>query len=289
VELQRRYEEIRRQGLGLIAISYDSAETLRKFADSRKITFPLISDPGSTIIRRYGLFNETVDPKSRSYGIPHPGTFILDRKGVVTARFFEDAYQERYTTGAMLDGIGGASSIKANTAHLAMTASISDTEAAPGERLSVVADVTPGPTIHVYAPGKHTYQVVRLEIDPQPWLKVHPIAYPASTIYHFKPLDERVEVFAKPFRIRRDVTLLATPEAQKLLGAMTTATLSGAIAYQACDDKVCFNPVRVPISFTVAVKALDRRPPGFDAHLAKPIDPDRLWQGTMVLPDGKKR
>ena len=262
MELQRRYEDIRRQGLGLIAVSYDSTETLKQFAASRSLTFPLISDPGSAIIRRYGLLNETVDAKSRTYGIPHPGTFIVDRKGVVVSRFFEDAYQERFTTGAILGGIGGAPAIKATTAHLSMTASISDTEAAPGERLSLVADVTPARTMHVYAPGKHTYQVVRLELDPQPWLKIHPIVYPASTIYHFKPLDERVEVFVKPFRLRRDVTLLATQEAQKLLGAMPAATLTGALEYQACDDNVCFNPTRVPISFTIAVKTLDRRPPG---------------------------
>jgi hypothetical protein len=262
VELQRRYDDIRRQGLGLIAVSYDSTETLKQFADSRRITFPLISDPGSAIIRRYGLLNETVDAKSRTYGIPHPGTFIVDRKGVVVSRFFEDAYQERFTTGAILGGIGGAPAIKATTAHLSMTASISDTEAAPGERLSLVADVTPARTMHVYAPGKHTYQVVRLELDPQPWLKIHPIVYPPSTIYHFKPLDERVEVFVKPFRLRRDVTLLATQEAQKLLGAMAAATLTGALEYQACDDKICFNPVRVPISFTIALKPLDRKPPG---------------------------
>jgi hypothetical protein len=262
VELQRRYADITRQGLGLIAISYDAPETLKAFTASRGITFPLVSDSGSAIIKRFGLLNETVDAKSRTYGIPHPGTLVVDRKGVVVSRFFEDAYQERYTTGAILSGLGGASAVKASTAHLSVTASISDTEAATGERLSVTADVTPARRMHVYAPGKHTYQVVRLEIDRQPWLKVHPIVYPASTIYHFKPLDERVEVFIKPFRLRRDVTLLATPEAQKLLGAMTAATLTGALEYQACDDKICFNPVRVPISFTIAIKALDRRPPG---------------------------
>jgi hypothetical protein len=262
VELQRRAENIRRQGLGLLAVSYDSTETLKQFAESRKITFPLIADPGSAIIRRYGLLNEGVDPKSRNYGIPHPGTFIVDRKGVVVSRFFEDAYQERYTTAAMLSGIGGASAFKATTPHLSMTVSLSDTAAAPGARLSLVADVTPAPTMHVYAPGKHTYQVIRLAIDPQPWLKVHPIVYPPSTIYHFKPLDERVEVFMRPFRLRRDVTLLATQEAQKLLGAMTAATLSGALEYQACDDTICFNPMRVPITFTIALNALDRKPPG---------------------------
>jgi hypothetical protein len=56
--------------------------------------------------------------------------------------------------------------------------------------------------------------------------------------------------------------LLATPEAQKLLGAMSTVTITGALEYQACDDKVCFNPARVPISFTISVTPLDRRPPG---------------------------
>jgi AhpC/TSA family/Disulphide bond corrector protein DsbC len=262
VELQRRYADITRQGLGLIAISYDSPETLKAFTASRGVTFPLVSDQGSVIIKRFGLLNDTVDPKSRTYGIPHPGTLMVDRKGVVQSRYFEDAYQERYTTGAILSGAGGASTIKATTAHLSMTASLSDSQAAPGERLSLVADLTPASTMHVYAPGKHSYQVVRLEIDPHPWLKIHPVVYPPSTIYHFKPLDERVEVFVKPFRLRRDLTLLATPEAQKLLASMTSVTISGAVEYQACDDKVCFNPARVPVTFTVALKGLDRRPPG---------------------------
>ena len=265
MELQSRYADITKQGLGLIAISYDAPETLKKFSDSRGIAFPLISDPGSAAIKRYGLLNDTVDPKSRTYGIPHPGTFILDRKGVVVSRFFEDAYQERYTASTILSTIGrgaAAGSMNASTRHLSMTVSISDVTAAPGERVSVSAEIAPSRGMHVYAPGRHTYQVVRLEIDPQPWLKVQPTVYPASEIYHFKPLDERVEVFIKPFRLRRDVTFLATPEAAKQLASMGTATIGGALEYQACDDKVCFNPARVPFSFTVTLKGLDRRPPG---------------------------
>jgi hypothetical protein len=132
VELQSRYADITRQGLGLIAISYDSPETLRKFSDSRGITFPLISDPGSAIIRKYGLLNNTVDPKSRTYGIPHPGTFVLDRKGVVQSRFFEDAYQERYTAATILSTFGagaGGGAISADTRHLTMIATISDASA----------------------------------------------------------------------------------------------------------------------------------------------------------------
>ncbi len=265
MELQGRYDDITAQGLGLVAISYDSRETLEKFADSRGITFPLVSDPGSAIIKRYGMLNEQQDPKTRFYGVPHPGTFILDRKGVVTARFFEDAYQERYTAATILSTLGvnpGGMPVTARTVHLTMSASITDRSVAPGERISVVVHVTPRPAMHLYAPGKHDYQVVQLVIDPQPWLRAHETRYPPSEIYHFKPLDERVEVYSKPFRLARDLTILASQEMQKVLAAMPTVTITGALEYQACDDKVCYNPARVPMSFTLTMKSLDRRPAG---------------------------
>ena len=265
MELQSRYADISKQGLGLIAISYDSPETLKKFSDSRGIAFPLISDPGSAIITTYGLLNETVDPKSRSYGIPHPGTFIVDRRGVVQSRYFEDAYQERYTAATILSALGGGvagSAMTASTRHLTMTASMSDATAAPGERLAMVVDVTPKPGMHLYAPGKHDYQVVKLTIDSQPWLRPQATVYPASQVYHFKPLNERVEVFMKPFQMRRDLTIVATPEAQKLLSGLTTVMITGALEYQACDDKVCFNPARVSISLALSLKGLDRKPAG---------------------------
>jgi hypothetical protein len=264
VELQGRYSEIRKQGLGLIAISYDSPETLKKFADSRRITFPLISDAGSAIIRRFGILNEQQEPGGRTYGIPHPGTFIVDRKSVVTARFFEDAYQERYTAAAILTAQGASAAdagITAETQHLSVTVSLSDSTVAPGKRIAIVAAVTPRRGMHVYAPGKHDYRVVQLNVDAQSWLRAHDTRYPASEIYHFRPLDERVEVYSKPFRLLKDVTILATPEVQKSLAATPALTISGALEYQACDDKICYNPARVPFSFTVAMKALDRLPP----------------------------
>ncbi len=266
MELQRRYADIRKQGLGLIAISYDSPETLKTFADSRGITFPLLSDRDSAIIRTYGILNGGEKPGSRSYGIPHPGTFIVDRRGRVVSRFFEDAYQERYSVAAMLPGVdrAGAPTVKGSAAHLSLTASISDAVAAPGKRLTLVADITPARGIHLYAPGQHSYQVVRFTIEPQPWLKVHEPVYPPSAIYHFKPLDERVEVYTRPFQLRQDLTVLATPDVQKLLAGRDSVTLSAVLDYQACDDKVCFNPARIPLTFTLGVGGLDRRPPKGD-------------------------
>ncbi len=143
---------------------------------------------------------------------------------------------------------------------------LDDEVAAPGERLSIAVDVTPRRGMHLYAPGKHDYRIVKVTLDAQPWLKVNEPTYPRSEVYHFKLLNERVNVYMKPFRLTQPITLLATPAAQKLLAAMTLVTVTGGLEYQACDDKVCFNPARVPLRFEVALKALDRRPPGDGRH-----------------------
>jgi len=149
--------------------------------------------------------------------------------------------------------------VRADTMHLTVLSSISATDATPGGRVSLAFDITPKKAMHVYAPGKHDYQVIGLKLDPQTWLQVQPTTYPPSEIYHFKELDEKVETYGKPFKLVQDVTILATPEARKALAASPTVKISGRLEYQACDDKVCYAPTRVPVSFSLNVKDLDRK------------------------------
>jgi peroxiredoxin len=47
-------------------ISYDSQEVLARFAKAYKITYPLLSDKGSVVIRKFGILNTNV-PTARSY------------------------------------------------------------------------------------------------------------------------------------------------------------------------------------------------------------------------------
>ena len=237
-------------------------ETLAAFARAREITFPLLSDKGSEIIRRYGLFNDTVKASSPVYGVPHPGTLVLDRARTVTARYFENDYGERSTAASIIVRQGGAGrgpTVTAANAHLSIKAMISDETVAPGSRVTVSVDITPARNIHVYAPGAD-YQVIALELDPHPLLTAHPVQYPKSETYHFKPLNETVPVFQKPFRLTRDVTVAAPREAQKTLAGQKTLVLSGKLQYQACDDTICFRPTSIPLKFELKVKGLDRSP-----------------------------
>jgi hypothetical protein len=157
--------------------------------------------------------------------------------------------------GPGLSGQSASGPMRNDTMHLTVLTSISDTEIAPGQRVSLAFDVTPKKLMHVYAPGKHDYQVISVKLDAQPWFRVQPTTYPPSEIYHFEVLDEKVETYGKPFKLVQDVTILATPEAEKILAAAPTVRLSGRLEYQACDDRVCYAPTRVPVSFTLTVKA----------------------------------
>ena len=143
---------------------------------------------------------------------------------------------------------------RASTPHLTVESRISQATASPGTRLTVTLDVTPRRTMHVYAPGKHDYQVVTLTLDPQPWSRVEPTKYPPSEKYYFAPLDETVEVYSAPFRLTRELTVLDTPDARKLLAGQSRVTVLGRLEYQACDDKVCYSPSKVPVRFAVTLK-----------------------------------
>jgi DsbC/DsbD-like thiol-disulfide interchange protein len=142
------------------------------------------------------------------------------------------------------------------TSHLTVQAAASGAPVAPGGRVTLAIEVTPRRGMHVYAPGKHDYQVVRFTLDSRAWLSAQPLKYPPSEIYHFVPLDERVETYLKAFTLEQEVLVLSTPEARKALAGQKTVTVSGTLEYQACDDKICYAPAKVPLSF-----ALDLAPP----------------------------
>jgi len=284
LELQSQYESLRKDGLGLVGISYDSQEILAAFSSQHGITFPLLSDVGSETIRRYGILNTVAeeglgpngnDPaviaqvkmyvsangaNERQRGIPFPGTFIVDRRGRVKARFFEDSYTVRNTVSNIRVRLNNLSTSVAATRvesrHLDVVTYPSDTAIAPGNRFSIVAQVTPHNGIHVYAPGAGNYKVVDLKVLPSQYIRTFKTVYPKSEIYFFKPLNERVPTYQKPFTISQDVVLDGQASTRTALAKQTSMTIGGVLTYQACDDRLCYDQVTLPLSWTVGIKPI---------------------------------
>ena len=92
-------------------MSYDPVETLAAFAATHRITYPLLSDHESAVIRRLGLLNEHVQadhaaygiaPNPRHAGLPYPGAFALDTAGVVVEKRFHESYRVRDTGAGLI-------------------------------------------------------------------------------------------------------------------------------------------------------------------------------------------
>ena len=289
MELQERQEELRGRGLRVVAISYDTEEVLSAFATRRGITFPLLSDDDSAVITDFGILNtvaaEAVGPNrddpavvadavkyvsvfgasQNIVGTPFPGTFMLDGQGRVTSRFFEAFYRERNTTANVMlrlgVGLSPIAAIEGATPHLKLTAYPSNPNITVGTRFSVAVDIEPNENMHLYAPGAEQmgYRVVGLTLAEVPHIRFEPVEFPDSEIYHFEPLDERVPVYQRPFTLLQEAVVSGDPEAAEALAEIDAVTLSGTLDYQACDDTLCFDPVSVPLSFTLDVETLDRQ------------------------------
>ena len=177
VDLQSRVDALHAQGLGVAAISYDPVAILAEFASRRYITFLLLSDAGSATIKAFGILNPLPEmafgpdkddpdvvrelqkyvaggrPSPSWAGIAFPGTFILDPKGRVVARFFDDYYVERSTFSNIMLRLGkGAAPVAAtqvSVSHLTITTYPSDSSVAAGNGFSIAVNVEPLPAVHV--------------------------------------------------------------------------------------------------------------------------------------------
>jgi hypothetical protein len=202
----------------------------------------------------------------RLYGIPYPGTFMLDTSRRVTARFFETAYQERSTVSSIAVRLGNAipgtpdrAANRVATDHLEAVAWATDDMVAPGNRLSFVVEVTLKTNMHVYAPGDHGYQVIRLRLTAPDFLRSHEVTYPPSQMYHFEPLGETVAVYEEPFRLVQDVTIPMRRDIGALASAPgATLRVEGVLEYQACDHEICYLPEEAPLSWELAWRPLVR-------------------------------
>lgn len=143
---------------------------------------------------------------------------------------------------------------KISTRHAEITPHTSDLTIAAGDRFSLTVDVQPHSNIHIYAPGAKGYREISLSIEPNSQIRVLPLQYPVSDISTITFLDQPVPVFQKPFRLVQDLILMGAPDSQAPPREKVSMTIRGTLEYQACDDRMCFFPVSVPLAWTLSVR-----------------------------------
>ena len=132
--------------------------------------------------------------------------------------------------------------------HITVDASPSAATVAKGGVVTLWADVTPKPNIHVYATDQEGLTPVTLVLTPQPGVTAGKVKYPASEMSVSAGATQAVPVYRKPFRLAEPITVAASAKSGEVL------TISGVIKYQACDDRLCYPAAALPVTWAVTVQ-----------------------------------
>jgi Disulphide bond corrector protein DsbC/AhpC/TSA family len=241
------------------AISYDAPVILREFAARRGITFPLLADPASAAIARFGLRQE--------HGQAYATTFVTDAAGVIRAKNQEESIVYRRTGASILLAEGAAPAGTASaqeTPYFVLRTTPSNDVVGPGQRVTLALDFEMKPGLHAYAPGPHSYRPLSVAFDAHPRVRATPPAvFPEPKPYLFRPLNETVPVHEGSFRVLQDVVMNDVPVgwAQELLDAapdrFEPVDLTGTLSYQVCSDTTCYPPVTLPLRVSLKLRPKD--------------------------------
>ena len=268
VQLQKALPEFRDAGYEVFAISNDTVERLADFAKQHGITFSLLSDEDSTVIRAFGIMNTLIRPDEgkhmRWYGIPYPGTYITDEAGIVIDKDFHQHHARRLSGRGLLHRVLGTlpeqhANVPEATSEgneVTLTTSLVD----PTLMLEVISLLVC--RLHIAA-GQHIYASGAPEAFTPASLQFHgegirfgEPAWPQPQQLNMRDLNIQVPVYDQEVTVSVPVT--ATSALVRLGHGLeqSSAKITIACYYQVCDEVSCGQPVTAEATLTVLLEEL---------------------------------
>jgi hypothetical protein len=243
---------LEKNGVRIAAVSYDSHEILKGFAEKHGIGYPLLSDHDSDVIRRFGIFNANIAPGLRAHGVPHPVNYLVAPDGILIRKYFVPNYQHRVTASAVVLQEFGAVAEDAATVILRSSAltveiGLSGGKAFAGQEISFFARFKLEPGWHVYgAPLPDAYTAASITFD-DPRIVRQSFALPVAQPMGIAALGEILPVYDGSFQGRGSLLLKFPVEAGQFV-------LSGKLHFQQCSDTVCEAPETVAFELPLTIE-----------------------------------
>jgi Disulphide bond corrector protein DsbC len=179
----------------------------------------------------------------------HAGWYLLDARGAVVSKYLDD--DSRSTVAAILVHQFGWTPSQPPTEvegkQLTAKINASNATARPGQRVTLIVDVDLNPGMHVYAPGVEGYIPIDWKMQDSAAVAVHPPVFPRSQKLFLKAIGETVPAYRNHFRLIRDITIGRSHDDSGKF------TVPGSLRYQACDDRVCYIPQELHLTWTLQV------------------------------------
>ena len=140
----------------------------------------------------------------------------------------------------------GAAQLRAPKAELATTVETATVRA--GKPATLVLKVTLPPDVHVQSnkPRDPAFFPTALILTPPAGVTVTATKYPAAVDFKQEGQDAPLAVFEKSFTVTATVAVAASVKPGPLV-------VPGRFDYQACDDKVCYRPIKTDVAWTLTV------------------------------------
>jgi len=231
---------LEKNGVRIAAVSYDSQEILAAFAQKHSIGFPLLSDHGSQVIRKFGIFNFNMAPDLRAFGVPHPVEYLVSPDGIVARKYFVPNYQHRVTGSAVaLREFGtvetGAPLATIVSGALSVRIGLSSAHAFSGQEIGFFAHFALQPGWHIYgAPLPEAYTTTSITFE-SPSVARQKLELPAAELLDIPALRETLPVYSGSFQAIGTLLLKHPLPDGRLV-------LPGRLAFQQCSDTVCEPP-----------------------------------------------
>ena len=175
-------------------------------------------------------------------------TYIVDQKGVIQSRVYEEDFRRRSTVGSI---IGRRANVTPSPAkHVKITQSSTDTLIHGGQRFKIRVELELPPKSHVYAPGVQGYIPLDWKLVDNPAFEAVPLRYPPSRMLHLKAINETVPIYERKIVLEREIV----PAEKQPAGDVR---IEGSLRYQVCDDRQCYVPETVPLAWTLKYEPHD--------------------------------
>ena len=243
---------LEKNGVGIAAVSYDSQDILKSFADRYGIGYPLLSDPDSAVIRRFGILNTNIAAGLRAPGVPHPVDYLVASDGTVIRKYFVENYQHRVTASAVvLQEFGSAGgeveAVVLRSGALSVEIGLSGSKAFAGQELGFFARFKLEPGWHVYGtplPGAYTAASITFD-DPK--IIRQSLVLPEARPMEMAALGETLPVYGGSFEGVGSLLLKFPIDAG-------LTVLKGQLRFQPCSETVCEPPQAVPFELPLTIQ-----------------------------------
>lgn len=216
------------------------------------------------MIRQFGILNTLIKEDDHPwFGIPFPGTYVINAEGVITHKFFENNLALRASPEQLLRAVRGKtisdSSTDTRPANTAKQASAEPTIALDGDHLavSVMRDLVVSFDVpvgrHLYAsPAPEGMVAASVELETLPKLVQRPTQVPASHEHHMTATGESFAVHDG--RVEFRIPLTVNGNVASNTDDTPTLTVRGKVSWQMCDDEVCDVPRKEHFELTLPVQ-----------------------------------